>query len=209
MDMDSAEGADPAPTWRIGQLAAATGVSVRSLRHYDRIGLLVPSGRNPAGHRRYTDTDVRRLHQLVALRGFGLSLRQVGQLLDGTGLDPRELLAQQLARVEQDIAAAQRLRGTLLRVLGALDTAAQPQPTQLVELIGRMTAVQRPLTPEQLAELIEQRERMAAQLSPEDLAEMSRRRARLRESLSPQDLAELHRQRAELLPPGWGQPVGG
>ena len=199
-------GAGAGPVWRIGQLAQATGVSVRSLRHYDRIGLLVPSGRNAAGHRRYTDPDVRRLHHLVALRGFGLSLAQVARVLDGTGAGSRDLLRQQLSQVEQRIAAAQRLRHTLLGVLGALQHTVEPSAQRLVELIEEMTAMQRPLTPEQLDELIEGRRKTMAQVSPEDLAELARERQRYTDQLSSEELERLRRDRAQLLPPGWGDP---
>jgi DNA-binding transcriptional MerR regulator len=77
-------------SWRVGELAKATGLSVRSLHHYDAIGLLQPTRRSSAGHRLYSEADVRRLHRVLALRGFGLSLTEVGQVLAGEG-DPREL----------------------------------------------------------------------------------------------------------------------
>jgi DNA-binding transcriptional MerR regulator len=207
MNTEAAGRAGSEPRWRIGQLAEATGVSVRSLRHYDRIGLLVPSGRNAVGHRRYTDPDVRRLHQLVALRGFGLSLAEVGRVLDGTGADPRELLRQQLDQVEQRIVVAQRLRHTLLGVLGALDDTVEPSLPQLVELIEGMTAMQRPLTPEQLEQMVEERRQAMAELSPDELAELARQRQRYADQLSAEELAEMRRGRAALLPPGWGQPT--
>ncbi|GAA2522214.1 hypothetical protein Ahu01nite_083750 [Winogradskya humida] len=73
------------PTWSVGELAAATGLTVRTLHHYDEIGLVRPSRRNAAGHRRYTAGDVRRLHRVVALRGFGFSLAEIAALLDGDG----------------------------------------------------------------------------------------------------------------------------
>ena len=62
--------------WRIGELARATRVTVRALHHYDRLGLLVPSSRTAGGHRCYTGEDVRRLHTILALRGFGLQGRR-------------------------------------------------------------------------------------------------------------------------------------
>jgi MerR family transcriptional regulator, thiopeptide resistance regulator len=55
-------------TWSIGELAARTGLTVRTLRHYDEIALARPSHRTSAGHRRYDDADLRRLHRIVALR---------------------------------------------------------------------------------------------------------------------------------------------
>ena len=48
--------------WSVGELARATGVTVRALHHYDEVGLLAPSARTAAGHRRYSDEDLRRLY---------------------------------------------------------------------------------------------------------------------------------------------------
>ena len=76
----------------LGQvLARATGVTVRALHHYDRLGLLRPA-RDRAGRRRYGRAEVRRLHQIVALRSFGPALAEIAQLLDGTRADPRDLI---------------------------------------------------------------------------------------------------------------------
>jgi DNA-binding transcriptional MerR regulator len=58
--------------WSVGELASATGVTVRTLHHHDEIGLLAPSERTPAGHRRYSGEDLRRLYRIVVLRGLGL-----------------------------------------------------------------------------------------------------------------------------------------
>lgn len=70
-------------TWRIGELARETGLTVRTLHHYDQLGLLSPPARTEGGHRCYASSDVRRLHRIVALRSLGISLEQVGTLLDG------------------------------------------------------------------------------------------------------------------------------
>src|SRR5215211_7134617 len=52
--------------WRIGEVATATGVTVRTLRHYHELGLLVPSDRTGSGYRLYSDADVQRLHRHLA-----------------------------------------------------------------------------------------------------------------------------------------------
>ena len=70
-----------------GELARVTGVTIRALHHYDRLGLLRPD-RDRAGRHRYGPGELRRLHQIVALRSFGLALAEIGPLLDGTGADP-------------------------------------------------------------------------------------------------------------------------
>ncbi|MEA2488332.1 MAG: hypothetical protein QOH21_124, partial [Acidobacteriota bacterium] len=57
--------------WKIGELAKRTGVSVRTLHHYDEIGLLTPSHRTESGHRLYGREEVIRLQQIVSLRQVG------------------------------------------------------------------------------------------------------------------------------------------
>ncbi|MGC9669343.1 MerR family DNA-binding protein [Planosporangium sp. 12N6] len=69
---------------------------------------------------------------MAALRGFGLSLAEVGQVLDGRGADPRGLLQRQLAQVDERIEVAQRLRRMLLGVLAGLGGTAEP--SELAEL---------------------------------------------------------------------------
>ncbi|MDQ3053793.1 MAG: MerR family DNA-binding transcriptional regulator, partial [Actinomycetota bacterium] len=57
---------------KIGQLARSSGLTVRTLHHYDHIGLVRPSARTPSGHRLYNDADIRRLYEVIALRDLGL-----------------------------------------------------------------------------------------------------------------------------------------
>ena len=64
-------------TWKVGALARQTGLTVRTLHHYDEIGLLAPSLRTGAGHRLYTADDLGRLLQILSLRQLGLSLDEV------------------------------------------------------------------------------------------------------------------------------------
>ena len=185
-------------TWSVGELAAATGLTVRTLHHYDEIGLARPSLRSAAGHRRYTAADVRRLHRIVALRGFGFGLAEIGALLDASGPDPRELLRSQLDQVSDRIARATRLRYRLEAVLGQFDAAGSPSAAVLVRLIEEMTAVEHTYTPEELKRMAEHRQAMAERLDPGELAAMSERRRALRESLTPEQLAELDRSRPRL-----------
>jgi MerR HTH family regulatory protein len=82
---DRHEGADAArrrDTWKVGELAGRTGLSVRALHHYEEIGLLVPSGRTRAGHRLYAEAEVLRLQQIVSLRALGFSLAEIRGCLD-------------------------------------------------------------------------------------------------------------------------------
>jgi hypothetical protein len=63
---------------KVGELAAATGLTVRTLHYHEEIGLLVSSGRTHAGHRVYDDTDVARLYRICLLRRLGLPLAEIG-----------------------------------------------------------------------------------------------------------------------------------
>jgi DNA-binding transcriptional MerR regulator len=188
-------------TWSVGELAAATGLTVRTLHHYDEIGLARPSLRSAAGHRRYTAADVRRLHRIVALRGFGFGLAEIGALLDASVPDPRELLRGQLDQVSDRIARATRLRDRLEAVLGQFDAAGSPSAAVLVQLIEEMTAVEHTYTPEEWRQMAAHRQAMAERLSPEELEAMSARRRALWESLTPEQRAELGRSRSLPLSP--------
>ena len=184
--------------WRIGELARATHVTVRALRHYEQLGLLVPSSRTAGGHRCYTDDDLRRLHKILALRGFGLSLQEIGQVLEQGGDDPRSIVRRQLAATDERIRQAMRLRTRLLTVLGGLEQLAEPSAEQLVSLIEEMVRFEQPLTAAQRRELARGRDENVSRMSDAELAELGRKRVSLMAALSAEDLAELHRGRARM-----------
>ena len=142
---------------RIGEVAAATGLTVRTLHHYDEIGLLAPSGRSDGGYRLYADDDVRRLYRIVAFRRLGFALGEIGALLDGEGADPRAVVRAQLERLDAEAAAREALRGRLVRLLDALDGANGAAADLFLEAIEGMTMSERYYTPEQLAQLEQRR----------------------------------------------------
>jgi len=138
--------------WSIGEVAKTTGLTVRTLHHYDEIGLLRPSERTYAGYRMYGDEDLRRLYEIRALRELGLPLGQIRAALDG---NPSATLARHLERVKADIERGRRLQGLLERILGAADGAGGED---YMEAIEAMTMFDKYYTPEQLDQL-EQRRR--------------------------------------------------
>src|SRR4051794_4172992 len=79
----------------VGEVAALAGVTVRTLHHYDRIGLLSPSGRTAAGYRQYAPADLDRLHQVLLYRELGFPLEEVATLLDDPSADPEAHLRRQ------------------------------------------------------------------------------------------------------------------
>ncbi len=122
-------------TWTVGQVAETFGVTVRTLHHYDEIGLLSPSERSRAGYRLYTQADIERLGRIVVYRRLELPLEQIAAVLDD-GTDPTEQLRRQreaiLTRLDE-----------LHELVGAIDAALerhmtdQPATTEdLKEMFG-------------------------------------------------------------------------
>jgi MerR family transcriptional regulator, thiopeptide resistance regulator len=186
-------------TWRIGELARETGLTVRTLHHYDQLGLLSPLSRTEGGHRCYTSGDVRRLHRIVALRSLGISLEEIGTLLDGEP-DPTGLLRRQLDVVEERIRKASDLRARLLDVLNNLGRNAEPSARQLLQLIEETVAMNEPMAPEQFAELKEELKRQVRELSDEDFAALSQKRDDAWNALSRQEQQRLTEQRRKMVP---------
>jgi DNA-binding transcriptional MerR regulator len=96
--------------WKVGELARATGLTVRALHHFDEIGLLRPAERDGSGHRRYTPSDVRRLYRVLALRHLGMPLGEIARSLDGEAGDLAVAVRGQLDEVDRRLAAQRRLR---------------------------------------------------------------------------------------------------
>src|SRR3954466_1896572 len=79
----------------VGEVAALAGVTVRTLHHYDRIGLLSPSGRTAVGYRQYPPADLDRLHRGLLYPDVGFPLEGVATLLDAPSADPEAHLRRQ------------------------------------------------------------------------------------------------------------------
>jgi len=84
----------------VKEVSRLTGVSVRTLHHYDAIGLLHPSGVTPAGYRLYDDDALRRLQTVLLLRQLQFPLKQIKEILDSPGFDPMQALQQQIRLLE-------------------------------------------------------------------------------------------------------------
>jgi MerR family transcriptional regulator, thiopeptide resistance regulator len=150
---------------RIGEVAGATGLTVRTLHHYDDIGLLVPSERSGAGYRLYGAADVRRLYRILALRGMGFSLDEIAATLEREGEDPRPAVRRHIERIDAQIGLAHRLRSRLTHILDELDRADEPSTDEFIDAIEVMAMIERYYTPEQLDQL----ERRAQALGEEGM----------------------------------------
>jgi DNA-binding transcriptional MerR regulator len=138
---------------KVGALARRTGLSIRTLHHYDEIGLLRPSMRTPAGHRLYAHPDVSRLQQIQSLRATGMALGEIGRLLDGPLLSPQRVIGMHLERLHAQIALQTRLAARLESLARQLDIAAPVSLEELCRIIEDMQTMDKYFTPEQQAEL--------------------------------------------------------
>ena len=87
----------------VKEVRELTGVSARALHHYDAIGLLKPTDVTEAGYRLYDDTALERLYMILVFRELGLSLREIGSILDAPDYDRNRALEQQIARMQERI----------------------------------------------------------------------------------------------------------
>ena len=127
--------------WRIGELAAATGLTVRTLHHYEQVGLLQAAGRTEGNHRVYDEEDLARLYRICALRALGLSLAEIGPLLDGAGGRLGPVLQRHLARAEDELARLTQQRDRLRRLCAQAE--ARVAPADLLALLGAMAHLER------------------------------------------------------------------
>src|SRR4051794_37158323 len=81
-------------SWKIGELANETGLTVRTLHHYDQIGLLKPSAETEGGHRLYSTADVEQLQKIVTLKQLGFSLERIKEAIASSEFSLRSATAQ-------------------------------------------------------------------------------------------------------------------
>lgn len=123
----------------VGEVARLAGVTVRTLHHYDELGLLRPQGRSAAGYRLYAEADLLRLQRVLAYRELGFSLDEIGRLLDPVEAGPDDELA--LLRRQRHLIAARIER--LGVVLAAVETTLEARimgieltPQEILEVFG-------------------------------------------------------------------------
>jgi MerR family transcriptional regulator, thiopeptide resistance regulator len=136
--------------WKVGELAKATGLTVRTLHYYDAIGLLSPSRRTAAGHRIYADRDLQRLYRISLLRRLGLPLEQIARSLDDPAWTLRSAVNRHVHELDRRIALSQRLRHRLAGISAVLDdngADAPPNTRDILQILEDMimldTTVQR------------------------------------------------------------------
>jgi MerR family transcriptional regulator, thiopeptide resistance regulator len=135
---------------KVGELAKKSGLTVRTLHHYDAIGLLTPSARADNGYRLYNRDDVARLHRIQALRGFGLTLADIGAYLSQPDTPLADLIARQIAMLDRQIEKAARLRGRLQDMRDTLMDGREPELADWLNTLELMTMFDRYFSQEEL-----------------------------------------------------------
>jgi DNA-binding transcriptional MerR regulator len=137
-------------------------MTVRTLHHYEAVGLLSPSGRtgsaHGSGHRLFTAADVARLQQVLSLKQLGFGLEQIREFLTRADYDPRQVIRLHLARVRGQAAELKRLEDRLTALAEALEKAEVVSADMFLTTIEEMTMIEKYYTPEQLDSLQKRRE---------------------------------------------------
>jgi len=121
-------------TFQVKDVARIAGVSVRTLHHYDAIGLLVPRNRTAAGYRVYTDADLLRLQQILIGRELGLSLEEVRRSLDDPGFDQVAALLDQRERLRERSRQAEAMIRGVDAALASLGGGQQERTIKMEDL---------------------------------------------------------------------------
>jgi DNA-binding transcriptional MerR regulator len=125
-----------AGTYTVGEVAELSGVSVRTLHHYDELGLLSATVRSPAGYRLYSPDDLRRLRQILLYRELDFRLEEIANMLAGPDAGTDHHLRQQhaLLRARQDRTAA--LIAAIENEMEARKMGISLTPEEQLEIFG-------------------------------------------------------------------------
>jgi MerR family transcriptional regulator, thiopeptide resistance regulator len=126
-------------SYSVGQVSAFAGVTVRTLHHYDRAGLLSPSGRSGAGYRLYSDADLARLQQILFYRELGFSLDDIADILKDPQAGALEHLQARLRRLSEEIARLQRLTEVAEQAIEVQRTGVELTPEERFEVFGEIS----------------------------------------------------------------------
>ena len=123
-------------SYSVGQVADLAGVTVRTLHHYGRIGLLEPADRSGAGYRQYSDQDLDRLQHILFYRELGFSLEDIASILDQPGASGGEHLRRQHELLQKRIARLTVMVKAVEKEMEAQNMGIQLSPEEKFEIFG-------------------------------------------------------------------------
>jgi DNA-binding transcriptional MerR regulator len=123
-------------SYSIGKVAELAGVTVRTLHHYDEVGLLSPSERTSTGYRRYDDADLERLQQILFYRELGFSLEEIAAILDDPAADPMAHLRRQHGLLSERISKLEKMVDAIEFAMEARKVGINLTPEERFEVFG-------------------------------------------------------------------------
>ena len=123
-------------SFTVGTVARLAGVTVRTLHHYDAIGLLKASGRSDAGYRRYADEDLDRLQQILFYRELGFGLDQINDVMTDASGDAVDHMRRQHALLLERIERLQRMVTAVEKAMEARTMGISLTPEERLEVFG-------------------------------------------------------------------------
>jgi MerR family transcriptional regulator, thiopeptide resistance regulator len=133
------------PRWRIGEVSARTGLTVRTLRYYEELGLLRPSERLLSGHRIYGNDDLQRLYRISLLRQLGLPLSDIARELEDSSYDLGDAINRHVEQVDQRLAALGRHRERMITVRESI-SKSNPTDEELLDTLHDLAEIDHGLT---------------------------------------------------------------
>jgi DNA-binding transcriptional MerR regulator len=196
--------------YTVGQVADLAGVTVRTLHHYDEIGLLSPGERTAGGYRRYSGADLERLHQVLSYRELGFALEEIVTILDVPEADTASHLRRQHRLLTERIARLEHMLTGIQKAMEAQQMGISLTPEERFEVFGDADpAVYDEEARERWGDTdaYKQSKRRTAAFTKEDWLRVKSKRAELEQRLAAaltggvaaisedaMDLAEQHRQ---------------
>ena len=143
---------------KVGELARRTGLTIRTLHHYDEIGLLKPSLHTDSGHRLYSAAEIVRLQQIVSLRQLGFSLEEIRDCLEQPGFSPLEVIRMHASRLRRQIEQERKLCERLEGLAEHFRAAGEVSAEDFLQTIEVIAMIENYYTTEQLEALRQRRE---------------------------------------------------
>ncbi len=123
---------------KIGELSRQTGVTIRTLRYYEEIGLLKPAERMDSGYRLYGPEEIELLQHILSLKQLGLSLEEIQTSLNDPGFSPDEMIRRQLKQLKEKIAIQKQLCHQLEMLAGFIQRSEKISIEELIKTIRIM-----------------------------------------------------------------------
>lgn len=136
---------------KIGELAKQTNLSIRSLRHYDEIGLLRPSRRTDSGHRLYGEEDVQRLQKVLSFKQVGFSLEEISSALGDPAISVLDAIEKHAESVEEEIEKQKKVLKRLQMTSGLLRVKEKVDVQLIFETIREIVLLQDYLSEEEMS----------------------------------------------------------